>query len=75
MNWRIVHNEQTGLYRIERRRWWGWDFVPDTATGDYMNFNDFESARRWGCRNLVCDHQRSRRWQIVDTCNCPSAPD
>lgn len=75
MNWRIVYNEQTLRYRIERRRWWGWDFVADEAVGSYLSFSDLAAAKRWGCRHLGQQSQRPRRWQVVDYCRCPFSTD
>jgi len=73
MDWRIVYNEQTRRYRIETRRWWGWDFVPDDASDAYRSFTEFEAARRWACRHLGGQTQRSRRWRVVDVCRCPGS--
>jgi len=71
MNWRIVYNNQTHRYRIEKKRWWGWDFVADDSAGDYISFSDLAAAKRWACQHLGQRIQRPCRWQIVDASGCP----
>ena len=41
-DYRIVFNEETRRYRVERRRWWGWSFLMEAAGEDYATFADFE---------------------------------
>lgn len=66
---RIVYNEKTGLYRVERRGWMGWTFVMDEARHDYATFERYEDARRFACeaqeRRATRQH---RRWKVVDFC-------
>ena len=71
---RIVFNEQTRRYRIEQRRWWGWDFVRDEA-GEYATFDDCEQARRHLCLELPARRGRFRRWRVLDLCHRPCAAD
>lgn len=68
MNWRIVYNEQTKRYRIQCKRWWGFDFVLNPTTGAYLSFADCEAARNWACRNLKRNDQRQRRWRVMSAC-------
>ncbi len=67
--YRIVHNPQTGLYRIERRGLLGWAFVVHPETRDYLDFDDVEAARDWLCQHSRPGDQRARRWQVVHDCD------
>ena len=67
--YRIVHNEQTDVYRVEKRSWLGWAFVSDPQTGDYLGFVDIDEARRWVRRKIRRNHSSSRRWQVVSDCS------
>jgi hypothetical protein len=73
MNWRVVYNDQTQRYRLEIRRWWGWDFVADRGRGDYLSFDSYAAARNWGCRHLRPPRQPGRRWRVLSICDCPDA--
>jgi hypothetical protein len=65
---RVVFNDQSGRYRVERKGWFGWNFVQDES-GQYVGFDTLEQARAW-----VREHQNCRgtggprRWRIVDCC-------
>lgn len=71
---RIVFNEHSGRYRIERRRWWGWAFVMDQSGEDYLNFDTFQDALHFACRQLPRKPARHRRWKVIDICRqlCPA---
>ena len=66
--YRIVHNQQTDAFRIERRGFLGWTFVTDPDNGDYLGFDDLESARRWVRRHTRRDAAEGRRWKVVADC-------
>ncbi|HOP17232.1 MAG: hypothetical protein H6956_00700 [Chromatiaceae bacterium] len=68
--YRIVHNEQTGLYRVEKRGLFGWAFISDQRTGDYLGFADVESARAWIKSATKGKDSDSKRWKVVSDCNC-----
>lgn len=74
MFWRILVNDQTARYRVEIRRWWGWEFVLEGGGQDYRTFETAEEARRWACENLSRSNDRHRRWRVIDLCcrPCPS---
>jgi hypothetical protein len=66
-DFRIVYNEQTARYRVEKRGLIGWSFVTSKGGGDYLTFDSYEAARRF-----VCSKHRSekgRRWKVVDPCH------
>ena len=65
---RIVHNEQTDLYRVEKRGPFGWSFVDNPDTHDYLNFDDLDSARAWICQQTQKRTDRNRRWKVVSDC-------
>lgn len=67
-DYRIVHNEQTDQYRVERRGWAGWVFVRDPASNDYATFSSFEDARQFMCRRRRRDTD-TRRWKTVSICS------
>jgi len=71
--YRIVFNERTGRYRVERRRWWGWGFVMDAAGEDYLSFADYRDAQCFVCRQRRPLSGEQRRWKVVDPCErlCP----
>ena len=75
MNWRIVYNKETRRYRIEQKRWWGWDFVVNASAGEYISFTDLADAKRWACHHLGQQRQTAQRWQVVDASGCPSSAD
>jgi IS4 transposase len=66
--YRIVHNEQTDSYRVERRGLLGWAFVSDPQTGDYLGFEGIDEARGW-VRKQMRRNASSRRWKVVAECN------
>ena len=67
--YRIVHNAQTDSYRIEKRGFLGWNFVPDRATGDYLQFDDLEAACRWVTKASRRGAEAPRRWRVVSACS------
>ncbi len=67
--YRIVHNEQTGSFRVEKRGWLGWAFVSDPQSGDYVGFESLETARNWIRNKLDQLNTKARRWKIVADCN------
>jgi hypothetical protein len=67
--YRIVHNEQTGNYRVEKRGLLGWAFVSDPQTRDYLGFADAESARRWIRSKTRQNDNSARRWRVVSDCD------
>lgn len=69
-DFRIVHNPQTGEYRIERRGLFGWSFLMDRQRQEYLSFGDFEAARSHLCGLRRRDAQPHRRWRILDLCGC-----
>lgn len=73
-DYRIVHNEQTNLYRVERRGWTGWTFVRDAQGGDYATFVTCEDARRFVCRQRR-RASAPRRWEVIDLCSRRCAGD
>ena len=66
--YRIVHNQQTDAFRVERRGFLGWTFVTDPDIGDYLGFDKLESARAWVQRNTRRSGGKSRRWKVVADC-------
>ena len=74
-DYRIVYNEQTDLYRVERRGWAGWSFVMDKTVGDYATFRSCQAAKRFICRRQRGRPASSRRWQVVDGCRRPCPTD
>lgn len=66
--YRIVHNEQTSTYRIEKKRFFGWSFVQDPDSGDYLRFSDMDSACRWLNTQDRRQQSDSRRWKVVADC-------
>ena len=74
-DYRVVLNEQTGLYRVERRRWWGWTFVMDPSGDEYLSFRRYRDAMCFVCRRRRQQQRRPyRRWKVVNFCErlCPS---
>jgi hypothetical protein len=67
--YRIVHNEQTDSYRVEKRGLLGWGFVSDPRTGDYLGFDDIIEARNWIRSNTGRNNDNARRWKVVSECN------
>ena len=67
--YRIVHNEQTGSYRVEKRGLLGWAFVSDPQTGDYLGFEDADAARAWVRGKVHRDDKNTRRWKVVSDCH------
>lgn len=66
--YRIVHNELTDSYRVEKRGLLGWAFVSDPQSGDYLGFGDIDEARRWVRRKTRHDESGNRRWKVVADC-------
>lgn len=67
--YRIVHNEQTGAYRVERRGLFGWGFVTDPQSGDYLAFADLDAARSWVRIRQHPGKAGWRRWKVVSDCS------
>ena len=67
-DYRIVHNQQTDQYRVERRGWVGWVFVRDPESKDYATFSNFEDARQFMCRRRR-RATAARRWKAVGLCS------
>ena len=67
--YRIVHNQQTDSYRVEKRGLLGWAFVSDPQTGDYLTFDDVSKARRWVCTKVRHKDPDTRRWKVVSDCS------
>lgn len=65
--YRIVHNEITDHYRVEKRGLLGWTFVTEQATQQYLEFSDLESAKQW-VRQHARPSEKTRRWQVVTDC-------
>jgi hypothetical protein len=66
--YRVVFNDQSGRYRVERKGWLGWGFVQDES-GDYLGFETLEQARAWVRENKQCQGTTGpRRWRVVDCC-------
>ena len=74
-DYRIVFNEHSGQYRIERRSLWGWSFLTDGGGREYLTFADYEAARRHLCRRLKRRVHTHRRWRVLDLCRCPRTVD
>lgn len=66
--YRIVHNEHTGSYRIEKRGLLGWTFVDDPQTGGYLGFDDVDAARAW-IQQRTRRNSSNRRWKVVADCS------
>ena len=69
MTFRIVHNQQTHRYRVEKRGFFGWNFVTDPITGDYLSFTDTDAARAWICQQIRRGSDQNRRWKVVTECD------
>ena len=67
-DYRIVYNEQTGRYRIDRRGWLGWSFVMSPSGDDYASFDSYHEACRFACKLQVQGMDRHRRWKIIGPC-------
>ena len=67
--YRIVHNDHTGLFRDEKRGGFGWNFVTDPHTGDYLGFTDADTARVWICDRTRVSDNAKRRWKIASDCH------
>lgn len=72
---RIVFNDQTDLYRVERRRWWGWSSVLDSSGEHYASFECCEDAREFVCKHMQRKNSSHRRWKVIGICGafCPEA--
>lgn len=68
MNCRIVFNEQTERYRIERRGLLGWNFVTDEASGKYLSFADLADAKAWVRDHASDQSPNHRRWKVIYVC-------
>lgn len=73
--YRIVYNEQTKRYRVERRSWFGWTFLLDDAGAEYATFESCEAARRFACLRQRRQKVQRRRWQVIDLCGAPCSDD
>ena len=67
--YRIVHNALTDSYRIEKLGFFGWSFVIDRRTGDYLQFDILDPAREWVEDARAKRSNRARRWKVVDECH------
>ena len=67
--YRIVHNEQTGAYRVEKHGFLGWSFVTDRASQDYLDFDSLEAARAWVKHRQPSRATDTRRWKVVADCS------
>lgn len=67
--YRIVFNEQTAQFRIEKRGLIGWNFVTDDATGNYLTFTDRAVAEAWVCDHAANPSNDYRRWKVVSDCS------
>lgn len=65
MKLRIVYNEFSDQYRIERKRWWGWSFISEPGGVHYLAFDTLESAEDWLERCFKNQTRDSRRWRPV----------
>lgn len=68
-DYRIVYNEQTARYRVEKRGLMGWSFVTANRGGDYLTFDSCEAARRYICTRRRRLRDSGRRWKVVDPCH------
>lgn len=69
MQHRIVHNEQTDNFRVEAHGFFGWNFVTDPDTGDYLDFQSMASARQWINQHVRANVDDDSRWKVVSVCN------
>jgi hypothetical protein len=67
--YRIVHNEQTGDYRVEKRGLLGWSFVYDPQSSDYLTFTDRQAASAWVRQKACRGTGAARRWKVVADCD------
>lgn len=67
-DYRVVFNEHSGRYRVERRYWWGWGFVMDPSGKDYATFEHCRDARRFICERQTGKPGAPRRWRVVGDC-------
>ncbi len=67
--YRIVHNEQTGAYRVEKRGLLGWSFVGDPQSSDYLTFVDRQAASAWVRQKTRRRADPTRRWKVVADCD------
>ena len=69
-DYRIVFNDHSGKYRVERRGWLGWQFVMHPDGRDYLTFDDHDAARRHVCaaRQSRAPARDNRRWRVIDSC-------
>lgn len=67
--YRIVVNEQTDKFRIERRGWWTWGFVMNDSKDDYATFDSYEAARDYVCKHLLRQQSGWRRWRVLGPCD------
>jgi hypothetical protein len=66
--YRVVVNEQTARFRIEKRGLLGWSFVTDAASGDYLSFAELVDAEAWICAQADARSHPHRRWKVVTDC-------
>lgn len=67
--YRIVHNEHTASYRVEKRGIFGWAFVDAPRGGDYLQFATLEEARAWVSARQVARGDHARRWKVIPDCH------
>jgi hypothetical protein len=67
--YRIVHNEQTRTYRVEKHGFLGWSFVTDPESRDYLDFDSLEAARNWVQQRRPIRTSDTRRWKVVSDCS------
>jgi hypothetical protein len=65
MKLRILYNEFSSRYRIERKRWWGWTFITEPSGFHYLGFDKLEQAEDWIERCYKKKNLPSRRWRQV----------
>lgn len=67
-DYRIVYNEETERYRVEKRGLTGWHFLMNKQGDDYATFVEYEDARCFACRHRSKRSLIPRRWRILDMC-------
>ena len=66
--YRLVHNEQTNTYRVEKRGLLGWAFVTNPRSDGYLGFNRLDAARAWIRNQSPKNVDDNRRWKIIQDC-------
>ncbi len=67
--YRIVHNALTKSYRVEKLGFFGWSFVIEQGTGDYLQFDDLDAVRKWVADARAKRNDSARRWKVVTECH------